>query len=77
MTRHEPLFHQPNRHANDDGNGRGGALGSPCGGVRMQPEDVRRELDQLSSQRREPVDVPLAITIVEEDGLPLHIAEIA
>jgi hypothetical protein len=42
----------------------------------MQPEDIWRELDQLSGQRGEPVGVPLAIPIVEEDGLPLHIAEV-
>jgi hypothetical protein len=43
----------------------------------MQPDDVRRELDQLSGQRGQPVGMPLAIAIVEEDGLPLHIAEVA
>ena len=32
-TRDEPLFHQPIRHADDDGNGRGGALGRPRGGI--------------------------------------------
>ena len=43
----------------------------------MQPEDVRRELDQLSGQRGEPVSMPLAIALIEADGLPLHIAEVA
>jgi len=63
----EPLFHQPIRHADDDGNGRGGALGRLHGVVRERPEDIWRELDQLRGQSRKPVAVPLGIAIVEEE----------
>jgi len=34
-------------------------------------------LNQLADQGREPVSLPLAIAIVEDDGLPFHIAEVA
>jgi hypothetical protein len=43
----------------------------------MAPEDVGRERDSLRGQRGEPVGVLLTIPIVEEDGLPLYIAEVA
>jgi hypothetical protein len=42
----------------------------------MQPEDVRRMLDQLRGQGVEPVGVPFGIAIVDEEVLPLHIAEV-
>jgi hypothetical protein len=42
----------------------------------MQPEDVWHTLDELRGQRGEPVSLSLTIPIVEEDGLPLHIAEV-
>ena len=52
-------------------------LAAHAAGSRIRPEDVWGKLDQLSGQRGEPVDVPLAIPIVEEDALSLHIAQVA
>ena len=43
----------------------------------MQPEDVRREVDQLHKQGREAVSVVLAIAVGEADGVPLPIAQVA
>src|SRR5262249_8208344 len=59
-----------------NGEGRGRLLKGQRGGVRVRPQNVRTALDQLASQSRKPVRPPLAITIVDEDVLLLHVAEV-
>jgi hypothetical protein len=43
----------------------------------MQPEDIRLSPDQLRGEGGEPVGLPLGMTIVDEEVLPFHIAEVA
>ena len=77
QTRHQTPFYQVRSHGNHDGNSRGGLLGRHHGLGRVQPDDVRRELDQLGDEGRESVGVVLAIAVGEADGVTLHIAQVA
>jgi hypothetical protein len=77
QTRYQTPFHQVGSHGNHDGNGRGGLLGRHHGLGRGQPDDVRRELDQLGGEGRESVGVVLGMAVCEADGVPLHIAQVA
>ena len=45
-----------------------------CAGV--GDDDVRLELDQLGSERRQAVPGPRGETVGQADGLPLHIAQL-
>ena len=65
------------RVTHDDGNRRrrllgGSGCGSPC-----RDEDLDREAHQLGRQRGEPLVLPLGIAELQDEILPLHIAEVA
>src|SRR4030095_5335128 len=77
QTRHQAPFDEVGRHGNHDGNGRGYLLGRRRGWGRVQPDDVRRELDQLGGEGRESVGAILAKAVSETDGTSLHMTQIA
>jgi hypothetical protein len=71
QTLHEPIFYNLITDRNDNGDGCRRLLGSSCWSVRMQPDNVWYELDQLGSEGGEPVGVPLSIAICKGGRVPL------
>ena len=77
QTLYEALFYHFIPDRNDNGDGCRRLLGSPRWSVRMQPDHIWRELDQLGREGWEPVRVLLGIAVDKGDVVPLHIAKVA
>src|SRR5256885_6765677 len=76
-TGHEPVSDRIAHDRHDDGD-RGGRLPYCTGRWRIQREDeVDLETGQLGRQTREPLDLPIGPSVLDEDVLTLHVAVFA